>query len=139
LLTPLQLHTCASSASSAAPVATSGVQSWSFEGLRSWIAPRDIEEGADYPRAIMQAITAVKSMVVLLTTRAVESPHVLSEIGHAFSARKRMLPVKLVSSNLPPDFDYFLSTQQWLDASEGFTDETLKRLIEAVSGSLAGA
>jgi len=42
---------------------------------------RDIEEGADYPRAIMQAITAVKSMVVLLTTHAVESPHVLSELG----------------------------------------------------------
>lgn len=107
-------------------------------GFSCWIAPRDIEEGADYPRAIMQAITAVKSMVVLLTTHAMESPHVLSEIGHAFSARKRMLPVKLVSSNLPPDFDYFLSTQQWLDASEGFTDETLKRLLEAVSGSLVG-
>jgi len=60
-----------------------------------------------------------------------------SEVGHAFNARKRLLPVRLVSSNLPPDFDYFLSTRQWLDASEGFTDETLKRLLEAVSGSLA--
>ena len=107
-------------------------------GFSCWIAPRDIEEGADYPRAIVQAITAVKSMVVLLTTDAMASPHILSEIGHAFNARKRMLPVRLVSSSLPPDFDYFLSTQQWLDASEGFTDETLKRLIEAVSGSLAG-
>jgi formylglycine-generating enzyme required for sulfatase activity len=107
-------------------------------GFSCWIAPRNIEEGADYPKAIVQAITAVKSMVVLLTTDAVASPHVLSEIGHAFSARKRMLPVRLLSSNLPPDFDYFLSTQQWLDASQGFTDETLKRLIEAVSGTLAG-
>jgi formylglycine-generating enzyme required for sulfatase activity len=107
-------------------------------GFSCWIAPRNIEEGADYPRAIVQAITAAKSMVVLLTTHALASPHVLSEIGHAFNARKRMLPVRLVSSNLPPDFDYFLSTQQWLDASQGFTDQTLKRLIEAVSGSLAG-
>ena len=107
-------------------------------GFHCWIAPRDIEEGADFPSAIVQAIMTVKSMVVLLTTHAVASPHVLSEIGHAFDARKRMLPVRLFSSDLPPDFDYFLSTQQWLDASEGFTDETLKRLIEAVSGSLAG-
>ncbi|HTM13521.1 MAG TPA: SUMF1/EgtB/PvdO family nonheme iron enzyme [Bryobacteraceae bacterium] len=107
-------------------------------GFPCWIAPRDIEEGADFPSAIVQAITTVKSMVVLLTTAAVASPHVLSEIGHAFDARKRMLPVRLIASDLPPDFDYFLSTQQWLDASQGFTDETLKRLIEAVSGSLAG-
>ena len=82
-------------------------------GFSCWIAPRDIEEGADFPSAIVEAITAVKSMVVLLTTDAVASPHVLSEIGHAFNARKRMLPVRLFSSALPPDFDYFLSTQPW--------------------------
>src|ERR1019366_5938807 len=70
-------------------------------GFSCWIAPRNIEEGADYPKAIVQAITAVKSMVVLLTTHAVAAPHVLSEIGHAFDARKRMLPVRLLSSNLP--------------------------------------
>jgi formylglycine-generating enzyme required for sulfatase activity len=105
-------------------------------GFSCWIAPRDIEEGADFPSAIVEAITAVKSMVVLLTTDAVASPHVLSEIGHAFNARKRMLPVRLFSSALPPDFDYFLSTQQWLDASQGLTDDALKRVIEAVSGIL---
>ena len=106
-------------------------------GFSCWIAPRDIEEGADFPSAIVQAITSVKSMVVLLTTEAVASPHVLSEIGHAFNARKRMLPVRLFASPLPPDFDYFLSTQQWLNASDGLSDEDLKRVIEAVSGTLA--
>src|SRR5512147_585705 len=107
-------------------------------GFPCWIAPRDIEEGADFPSAIVQAIATVKSMVVLLTTAAVASPHVLSEIGHAFDARKRMLPVRLFASPLPPDFDYFLSTQQWLDASDGLSDEDLKRVIEAVAGTLEG-
>lgn len=107
-------------------------------GFSCWIAPRDIEEGADFPSAIVQAIKNVKSMVVLLTTEAVASPHVLSEIGHAFNARKRMLPVRLFASPLPPDFDYFLSTQQWLDASDGLSDEDLKRVIEAVAGTLEG-
>lgn len=107
-------------------------------GFSCWIAPRDIEEGADFPSAIVQAITNVKSMVVLLTTEAVASPHVLSEIGHAFNARKRMLPVRLFASPLPPDFDYFLSTQQWLDASDGLSDDDLKRVIEAVAGTLEG-
>ncbi|MEO8049022.1 MAG: SUMF1/EgtB/PvdO family nonheme iron enzyme [Acidobacteriota bacterium] len=105
-------------------------------GVSCWIAPRDIEAGAGYPNAILLAIKSVKSVVVLLTSVALASPHILSEIGHAFNAKKPMLPVRLSSSDLPPDFDYFLSTQQWLDASGGFTDETLKRVIDAVSGTL---
>ena len=105
-------------------------------GFACWIAPRDIAEGADYPRAIVEAISAVKSVVVLLSAEAVASPHILSEINHAFNARKRMLPVRLFAGDLPPDFDYFLSTQQWLDASHGFTDETLQRILAAVSGTL---
>jgi formylglycine-generating enzyme required for sulfatase activity len=106
-------------------------------GISCWIAPRNIDAGADFPSAIMQAITAAEALVILLTSYAVASPHVLSEIDHAFNAKKRMLTVRLSSLNLPPDFDYFLSTQQWFDASEGFTDETLNRLTEAVSGTLA--
>ena len=105
-------------------------------GIVCWMAPRDIEPGDDYPSAIVQAIKSVKSVVVLLTGNALASPHILSEIGHAFNAKKRMLPVRLTASELPPDFDYFLSTQQWLDASEGFTDETLQRVMEMVSGAL---
>ncbi len=105
-------------------------------GVSCWIAPRDIEAGTDYPNAILQAIKSVKSVVVLLTSGALASPHILSEIGHAFNAKKQMLPVRLCSSLLPPDFDYFLSTQQWLDAPGGFTDETLKRVIDTVSGTL---
>ncbi len=105
-------------------------------GIPCWIAPRDIEEGADFPRAIVEAISAVKSVVVLLSAEAVASPHILSEINHAFNARKRMLPVRLFPAALPPDFDYFLSTQQWLDASQGFTDETLQRIVAGVSGTL---
>jgi hypothetical protein len=105
-------------------------------GISCWIAPRNIDAGADFPSAIVQAITAAEALVILLTSYAVASPHVLSEIDHAFNAKKRMLPVRLSSLNLPLDFDYFLSTQQWFDASEGFTDETLNRLAEAVSGTL---
>src|SRR5258706_15526474 len=76
-------------------------------GFSCWIAPRDIEEGADFPSAIVQAITAVKSMVVVLTTDAGAAPHVLREIGHAFNSRKRVLPLGLFSSFLPPGFVYF--------------------------------
>jgi len=107
-------------------------------GVSCWIAPRDIEAGADFPSAIIHAITEARVLVVLLTSTALASPHILSEIDHAFNERKRMVPVRLSSASLPSDFDYFLSTQQWLDASSGFTNETQKSVLQAVSAILAG-
>src|SRR5258705_1116980 len=107
-------------------------------GVSCWIAPRNIDPGADFPNAIMQAIATSQLLVALLTDHAVASRHVLSEIGHAFNEKKLLLPVRLSTLALPADFEYFLSTPQWLDASSGLTDERLKRLVEATSEVLAG-
>jgi len=107
-------------------------------GAACWIAPRNIDPGADFPNAIMQAIGTSQVLVVLLTDHAMASPHVLSEIGHAFNEKKLLLPLRLSNLALPADFEYFLSTPQWLDAPSGLTDERLKRLVEAVSEVLAG-
>jgi formylglycine-generating enzyme required for sulfatase activity len=76
--------------------------------------------------------------VVLVSTAAVASPHILSEIGHAFGEKKPIIPFRLSAAVLPPNFDYFLSMSQWLDAHEGGTSENLARLREAVSEALAG-
>jgi formylglycine-generating enzyme required for sulfatase activity len=107
-------------------------------GIPCWIAPRNIEAGADFPSAILQGIANTQAVVILLSDHAMASPHVLSEIEHAFNAKKRLLPVRLCSTALPQDFEYFLSTPQWLDASGGLTDATLKRLVDAVTEAMAG-
>ena len=107
-------------------------------GISCWIAPRDIDAGADFPSAILGGIAEAEALVALLTAHATASPHVLSEIEHAFNARKRILPVRLSALDLPPDFEYFLSTPQWLDASSGLTDENLARVVAAASAILAG-
>ncbi len=102
-------------------------------GTACWIAPRDIQPGADYPAAILKGIEAARAVVVLISPAAVESPHILSELGHAFSKKKPIVPFRLANTNLPPDFDYFLSLSQWLDASDGATPENLARLSTAVA------
>ncbi len=43
-----------------------------------------------------------------------------------------------MAGELPPDFDYFLSTTHWLDATAGVTDESLNRLLVAAQEALAG-
>ncbi|HLI34313.1 MAG TPA: SUMF1/EgtB/PvdO family nonheme iron enzyme [Terriglobia bacterium] len=105
-------------------------------GISCWIAPRDIEPGTDFPAAIVEAIHSAHVLALVLTERAAASPHILSEVGHAFNAKKRIIPFRISSAALPADLEYFLSMTQWLDAPEGCTDESLKRLTQAVLDAL---
>ncbi|MBZ5649010.1 MAG: SUMF1/EgtB/PvdO family nonheme iron enzyme [Acidobacteriia bacterium] len=103
-----------------------------------WIAPRDIPPSADYPTAIVEGIRSIRVLVLLLTEHAAASPHVLSEVGHAFNGKKRIIPFRLSVAPMPEDLEYFLSLTQWLDAPEGCTDGNLKRLTDATRVALAG-
>jgi formylglycine-generating enzyme required for sulfatase activity len=106
-------------------------------GQGCWIAPRDIEPGADYPSAILSGLHGAQLIVAVISETAIASPHILTEIGHAFSEKKPIVPFRLSNLKLPPNFDYFLSTSQWLDAHDGCTPENLARLKEAVAQELA--
>jgi formylglycine-generating enzyme required for sulfatase activity len=125
-------------ASADKPVADRVCETLEKAGLPCWIAPRDIPPSADYPAAIVEAVRSAHVLVLLLTEHATASPHVLSEVGHAFNGKKRIIPFRLSTVSLPEDLEYFLSLTQWLDAPEGCTEGSLKRLTEATRGALAG-
>jgi len=107
-------------------------------GISCWIAPRNIEPGTDYPTALVAAIRSVSVLVLILTESAAASPHILSEVGHAFSGKKRIIPFCISQKAVPDDLEYFLAITQRLDAPEGCTEQNLKRLIEATRAALAG-
>ena len=50
---------------------------------RCWIAPRDIQPGAEWAEAIMDAIAAGKIMVVVFSDHANTSGQVLREVERA--------------------------------------------------------
>jgi formylglycine-generating enzyme required for sulfatase activity len=106
--------------------------------IACWIAPRDIEPGAHYASAIIDAINAAQVLVLVLSESARPSPHVLTELEEAFNRRKSILPFRLSADPLSKDLDYFLSLSQWLDAREGATPENLARLATAVRAALRG-
>ena len=119
-------------------VADQACASLEAAGYGCWIAPRNIEPGADYPAAILEALQHARAVVVVVSAAAVASPHILSEVGHAFGEKKPIISFRLSAAELPPNFDYFLSMSQWLDAHNGCTSENLARLTEAVSQALSG-
>ncbi len=69
-------------------------------------------------------------MVVVLTQKAIDSPHVLREVERASSKKRGVLSMRLDSAPLPAELEYFLSSNHWLDASGG----PVERVFPALAG-----
>jgi TolB-like protein/Tfp pilus assembly protein PilF len=107
-------------------------------GFPCWIAPRDVRAGEPYAAAIVEAINACRLMVLVLTKSAIHSRHVFREIERASSKDHRVLSIRMDATELPPELEYFLSADQWLDASGGPVERIFPALFESVRGREAG-
>jgi TolB-like protein len=91
-----------------------------------------VRPGEPYAAAIVEAINACRMVVLLLTSSAIGSPHVLREVERASSKMRPVLSIRLDTAPLPPELEYFLSANQWLEASTTTLDSVLPALIESV-------
>src|SRR6202007_1231754 len=103
-----------------------------------WIAPRDVTPGAFYADAIVHALDASSTVVLIMSQSAAASPHILREIERASSKRHPVIALRIDRAPLPAGLEYFLNTSQWLDASEGEPARVLPRLVAGVRTVLRG-
>lgn len=107
-------------------------------GLRIWMAPRDVPAGAHYADALVRAINASRSLLLILSENSVDSSHVSKEVERASSKRKPIVAIRLDAAPLTPAFEYFLSESQWVDAREGL-DAAMPRLTDDLRQLVTGA
>jgi hypothetical protein len=106
-------------------------------GTKCWIAPRDVNASESYADEIVSAIEGASSMVVILSSRAQASRHVVTEIERAFSNDIRMFPIRLEEFGLSKELQYFLSRAQWVDAFGKDPGPSLERLVDQVTAGKA--
>jgi TolB-like protein len=121
-----------SHASQDAAVANSLVEVLEQQGVRCWIAPRDVIPGSLYADGIVRAINGASVFVLVLSAHAVGSAHVGKEIERASSKRRPIIAVHTDSARLTPAFEYFLSESQWIELAPGDTDTAAAKLVAAV-------
>ncbi|MHB8476775.1 MAG: TIR domain-containing protein [Steroidobacteraceae bacterium] len=126
-----------SHASQDVAVANSVVENLERQGIRCWIAPRDVTPGAQYADEIVGAINDAKMVVLVLSEHAVASPHVGKEIERASSKRRRVIALRTDAVSLTRSFEYFLSESQWIDVAALGMPGALSKLTQAVGQSLA--
>ena len=119
-------------ASQDAAIANSIVEAVEQQGLRCWIAPRNVVPGSLYADGIVRAINVSKVLVLLLSRHAVASSHVGKEIERASSKGRAIIALRIDAAPLTPAFEYFLSESQWIDVGSEDSGSAVMKLVAAV-------
>ena len=106
-------------------------------GVRCWIAPRDILPGMSWGSSIIDAINSAHVMVLLFSDHANRSPQVEREIERAVNRSIPIIPMRIENVLPTKSLEYFISTPHWLDAFTPPLEQHLERLTEIVRYNLA--
>ena len=114
------------------------------EGVRCWVAPRDILPGVEWGDAIMNAIGACPVMVLILSRNSNGSPQVRREVERAIHRGVMVIPFRIEEMEPTGSMEYFLSAPHWLDAIQPPLAPHVARLVDTTKvllgrGEAAGA
>lgn len=114
------------------PVADAIVSRLEQEGVRCWVAPRDVTPGQNFAEAIMEAIETSRLMVVVLSSDANQSQHVPREVERAVHHNVVVIPFRIESVEPSGAMAYFLASEHWLDAMTPPLETHIAHLVQAV-------
>lgn len=104
-------------------------------GVKCWMAPRDIPAGSEYGDLIDDAIKTSTIIVVVFSQTAAESPWVKGELNIAFEEQKTIIPFRIDSTPLTGQNRVILNQKHWIDAYPDY-EEKFSDLVSAVLHSL---
>ncbi|OFW13813.1 MAG: hypothetical protein A3H29_12820 [Acidobacteria bacterium RIFCSPLOWO2_02_FULL_67_21] len=106
------------------------------QGVRCWIAPRDVAPGAKWDEALLQAIDAAGAFLLLLSEASNESPFVQNEVNRAFGKKKPIFTFRI--EDIPPSgsLEFYLARHHWTDGFPPPLEPKVAQLAVAVSGLL---
>jgi hypothetical protein len=115
------------------PVADAIVKSLEEANLRCWIAPRDVLPGMEYGKAIADAVTDCRVLVVVFSAAANASAHVRHEVEQALSKDKTIVPFRIQELSPTGSMEHYLAGIQWLDALTPPLDRNVARLAATLT------
>lgn len=108
------------------------------DGIKCWIAPRDVVPGLDWSEAIVNAITHCRVMILIFSSSANTSSQIKREVERAVHKGKIIIPFRIEDIEPTGALEYFISTPHWLDALTPPMEKHINRLLGTVRSLLAG-
>src|SRR6202451_786006 len=101
-------------------------------GVRCWIAPRDVEPGAEWACSIIHAISNSKVMGLVFSNSANNSPQIRKEVERAVNKGVIVVPLRIEDVVPTESLEYFMSNVHWLDALTPPLEKHLDQLAGTV-------
>lgn len=98
------------------PVANAVCAALESDGVRCWIAPRDVMPGRSYSGEITRAIQQSRAFVLIFSEHSNNSEQVLREVQLAANSRLHIVQFRIDAVVPSDDLEYYLSGPHWLDA-----------------------
>jgi hypothetical protein len=102
------------------------------EGIRCWIAPRDVLPGIDYAEAIIEAIQQSRGMLLIFSSQANRSSQVKREVERAVHHGIAIVPFRIEAVQPERALEYYISSPHWLDAMTPPLDRHLSQLTSTI-------
>jgi hypothetical protein len=102
------------------------------EGIRCWVAPRDIAPGADWASSIVDAIDSCRVMVLIFSGHANASRQVHREVQQAFDGEKPLVPFRIENVTPEKSLRYYMGPVHWLDAMTPPIEQHLQELVVSI-------
>jgi len=117
------------------PVANQLVTLIENAGFTCWIAPRNIEGGAEYSEVIEKAILHCKIFLLIFSEDSANSSWVKSELNIAFSENKYLIPYKIDATPLKGTMRLLLNDKHWIAKNEN-ENKQVELLLSAIQNYL---
>jgi sulfatase modifying factor 1 len=105
-------------------------------GVRCWIAPRNIKPGEKWATSILRGIAECRMMVLVFSEHANGSEHIQREVERAVHRGIPIAPLRVQEVMPKDDLEYFLSSSHWMDALTPPLENHLREFTLKVRGLL---
>jgi hypothetical protein len=119
------------------PTADAALAVLEQNGIRCWMAPRNITPGMNWSASIIEAINHARIMVLVFSEHANRSPQIEREIERAVNRSITIIPMRIADVVPEKSLEYFISTAHWLDAFTPPLEKHLQTLAETARSILA--
>jgi hypothetical protein len=109
------------------------------QGIRCWIAPRDIALGADWTESLVDAIEQCPVLVLVFSKHANESHQIKREVNLAIDNGRTVIPVRVEDVMPSKSLKFSININHWLDAFPPPLENHLRTLAASIRTHLKAA
>ena len=120
------------------PIADAACAKLESNGIRCWIAPRDVPPGKNFPEAIVEGIEGSRVMVLIFSSHSNKSQHVIRELTTAVKKELVIIPFRIENVEPTKSMEYLIGIPHWLDAISPPLDRHLDNLAGSIKKFLPG-